>query len=304
METLDVLTLQKQSANFYYENALSLIRKGLFDDALRALDTAIVFSHNTPFYILEKIRLLYYHGDPDSCSQFIISQLNHLYKVGNLYTLCRSLNYLQQIEHYDLETFQLLLDQCRVPYCLANCYPLILRRRFSMIYKLAKKAMVQDHHELCIAYCKLFIKSPSIIVHYPDVYYLLAYSYHLLGQLLDARKYYQCYYELQPYDADAYMNLGLISMELGDYKGAIPYIKKACLVSPSHYDYQLYLGECYYLSKKYKEAIATYETLKKEHPNYLQVYFNLSHIYKKINKSRLSNQNLKLVSKLLSNTTE
>lgn len=288
METLGVVSLSEQSPDFYIQKAFNLIKIGQITDAIRCMDTAIIFSHNAPFYIFQKVKLLYYFGDQASCNSFIISQLNYLYQKGSLYILCRILCYLQRINHYSLDALKTLLSNNSIPYCLADCYPVILRRKYKPLYHIAHKAMIQDDYPLCIAYLEICLKCTYAFKHYPDIYYHLGYAHHMLGQLLNAQKYYELYFQLQPYAADAYLNLGFVSMEMGDYTTAIHYFNKACLMAPDHPYYPLYLGECYYLAKKYSKAISTYQKFAKMHPDNLQVYFNLSHTYKKMSKRHLS----------------
>ena len=299
MKTLGFMSLSEQSPSFYLKKAFELIRNSQTTDAIQCIDTAIIFSHHAPFYIFQKIKLLYYWGNQTICSQFILSQLSHLYKNGSLYIFCRTLGYLQKINHYNTAALKIYLDQQHIPYCLADCYPLILRRKYKTLYKMAHKAMMQDNYPLCIDYLHICLKCTCTYNESTDIYYKLAYSYHMLGRLLDAKKYYELYFELQPYAADAYTNLGFITMELGDLTSAIHYFKKACLMVPSHPDYPLYLGECLYLAKKYSEAVNTYKAFSKEHPDNLQVYFNLSHTYKKMAKTNLSKHYTKFVNKQL-----
>lgn len=129
--------------------------------------------------------------------------------------------------------------------------------------------------------------------------YMKAYSYHMLYNLIPARNNYMEYLMTQPDNPSAYINVSLISMELGDYTIAINYLQQAFAMDSSNTQYLFYLGECYYAAKKFKEAIATYEIIAKLEPGNLQNCFNLSHAYKKINKRRLSKRYLKRIKKQL-----
>lgn len=299
MDTLGVMSLSKQSPKYYTQKAFSLMKNGQLNDAIQWMDTAIIFSHNAPFYIFKKITLLYHFGNLTICNDFILSQLNHLYKNGSLYILCRTLCYFQRINHYDINTLKAYLNRYQIPCTLADSYHLILRRKYKLLYKLADKAMVQDDYPLSISYLQLCLKCAYIKKNHSDIYYKLGRSYHMLGRLLDAKRYYELYYKLQPSSADAYVNLGLVSMELQDFSTAIQYFNKACLMAPNHTDYPLYLGECFYLAKRYPEAVATYEMFLKKYPNNLQAYFNLSHTYKKMSKYHLSKHYTKFIYKQL-----
>lgn len=299
MDTLGVTNLSKQSPKFYTQKAFSLMRNGQLNDAIQCMDTAIIFSHNAPFYIFKKITLLYHSRNLMACNDFILSQLSHLYKNGSIYILCRTLCYFQSINHYDINTLKACLSKYQIPCALADSYNIILRRKYKPLYKLADKAMVQDNYPLGIAYLQICLKCTYAKKHYSDIYYKLGYSYHILGRLLDSKKYYELYLASQPNSADALTHLGFISMELSDLGSAIHYFNKACLIAPNHSDYPLYLGECFYLAKRYSEATATYEIFLQEHPDNLQVYFNLSHTYKKMSRYHLSKHYTKFIHKQL-----
>ena len=299
VDTFGVMNFSKQSPKFYAQKAFFLMRNGQTNDAIQCMDTAIILSHNAPFYIFKKIILLYHSGNHTVCNDFILSQLSHLYKDGSLYILCRTLCYFQRINHYDINTLKAYLNAYQIPCPLADCYNMILRRKYKPLYKLADKAMVQDYYLLGIDYLQICLKCTYARKHYSDIYYKLGYSYHMLGRLLDSKKYYEFYLASQPNSADALIHLGFISMELSDLGAAIHYFNKACVMVPNHPDYPLYLGECFYLAKRYSEAISTYEVFLQTHPDNLQVYFNLSQTYKKMSKYHLSKHYTKFIHKKL-----
>lgn len=284
------------SPQAYFKNALLLFNNQQLSPALQAIDAAIVFSNNSPFYIYQKIRILYDLGAYKSCSQLIVSQLEYLYKQGSLYILCRVLDYFQKMNHYELDDFKNLLNHHHIPYCLADSYNTLLTQKDKPFLLLAKKAMAQDDYTLCLCYCNLYCKIHPIT---PDIMYMKAYSYHMLYNLIPARNNYMEYLMTQPDNPSAYINVSLISMELGDYTIAINYLQQAFAMDSSNTQYLFYLGECYYAAKKFKEAIATYEIIAKLEPGNLQNCFNLSHAYKKINKRRLSKRYLKRIKKQL-----
>ena len=299
MDTFGVMNFSKQSPKFYAQKALFLMKHGHANDALLCMDTAIILSHNAPFYIFKKIILLYHSGNHTACHDFILSQLSHLYQDGSLYILCRALCYFQKINHYDIHTLKTYLNAYQIPCLLADYYTLILRRKYKPLYKRAEKAMVQDHYLLAIDYFQICLKCTYAQKYYPDIYYKLGYCYHMLGQLFDSKKYYEAYLALQPNFTDALVHLGFISMELSDLGSAIHYFNKACVMLPNHPDYPLYLGECFYLAKRYQEAACTYEAFLQTHPDNLQVYFNLSQTYKKMSRCHLSKHYTKLIHKTL-----
>lgn len=295
-----------RSPHSFFKNALTFFKQNQFDEALQSIDAAIIFSNNSPFYIYQKIRFLYHlntlsldivhmHSMP-SCSQFIVSQLEYLYKHSSLYILCRSIDYLQKLESYSLDVLNQLLQRHHIPYYLAQCYSALLVQKDKPFLRLAQKALVQDDYLLCLNYCELYLKLHPTT---SKICYLQAYSHHMLGHLLTAKNYYINYLDLEPRNAEAYNHIALISMELGDYDLAISYFQKAITLDSDNIDYLLYLGECYYISKKLDAAITTYEQVTKRAPNNLQSYFNLSHTYKRMSKSRRSKHYMKLIQKQL-----
>lgn len=296
METIETYGSLQLSPQACFKNALLLFQNQQLPSALQAIDAAIVFSNHSPFYIYQKIRILYDLGAYKSCSQLIVSQLQYLYKHGSLYILCRVLDYLQKINHYELDDLKNLLSHHHVPYCLADSYDTLLTQKDKPFLSLAKKALVQDDYTLCLSYCNLYCK---LYLATPDILYMKAYSYHMLGDLEKARHLYIDYLKMQPTDTSVATYVSFISMELGDYEVALEYLQKVSAMEPSNTQYLFYLGECYYASKKYEQAIATYKTIAKLEPNNLQNCFNLSHAYEKISKRRLSKRYLKRIQKQL-----
>lgn len=296
MEALETYGSFQLSPQTYFKNALLLFENQQLSSALQAIDAAIVFSNNSPFYIYQKIRILYNLGDYRSCSQLIVSQLAYLYKHSSLYILCRILDYLQKMNHYTLGDLKKLLGYHHVPYCLADSYKTLLTQKDKPFLLLAKKAMVQDDYTLCLCYCQLYCKLHPVT---PDIMYMKAYSYHILCDLIQARTNYIAYLKAQPNNTLAYIHVSFISMELGDYEVATDYLQKASDMEPSNKQYLFYLGECYYNAKKYEQAITTYEAIAKLEPDNLQNCFNLFHAYQKINKRRLSRHYLKRIQKHL-----
>lgn len=296
MEAIKIHSSFQLSPQAYFKDALLLFNEQQLQPALQSIDAAIVFSNHSPFYIYQKIRILYDLGAYKSCTQLIVSQLEYLYKQGSLYILCRVLNYLQKMNHYNLDDLKNLLIHHHVPYCLADSYNTLLTQKDKPFLPLAKKAMVQDDYSLCLCYCNLYCKVKPIT---PDIMYMKAYSYHMLCDLIPARNNYLEYLKAQPNNTSAYINVSLISMELGEYAVAIDYLKQASDMDPSNTQYLFYLGECYYAAKKFEQAIATYEAIANLEPNNLQNCFNLSHAYEKINRRRLSKRYLKCAKKQL-----
>ena len=296
MEAIEIHKSLEFSPQTYFKNALLFLKHQEIPRALQAIDTAIIFSHHSPFYIYQKIRLLYDLGAYKSCHQLIVSQLAHLYKHGSLYIFCRTLDYLQKIKSNDLQDLKELLIAHRIPYCLADSYSTLLTQKNKPFLSLAQKAMYQDDYELCLCYCDLYCK---IHPETSDIMYMKAYSYHMLHNLIQAHFYYEAYLKACPNQAVAYSQLGLICMELGDYTHGIYHLQQAATMNPNEVDYLFYLAECYYASKKFEQAIEIYESIAKQDPDNLQNYFNLSHTYNKLNKRRLSKRYQKRIQKII-----
>ena len=296
MDTLEAYGLFHYSPHDYFKEALSLIKSQKITDALQSMDASIVFSHNAPFYIYQKIRLLYELGAYKNCSQLIVSQLDYFYKHASLYLLCRCIKYFQEINHFEVDLLARLLKQHHVPYCLADCYEMLLTKKDKSFFQLAQKAKKQDDYPLCLCYCDLELK---LHPHHAETYTLKIYALHILGQLMEAQKVSSVYQALVPTDPEGYASSALIYMELGRYNAAICDLQKALSLSPNHEDYLAFLAECYYLSKQYNEAVLIYQQLTAKQPDNLQYYFNLSHIYQKTRKKRLSKHYIKLIQKTL-----
>lgn len=296
MDALETCDLLQRSPHAYFKKALALFEAHQFPSALQAIDAAIVFSHNAPFYIYQKIRLLYQLGALKNCSELILAQLEHLYRHASLYLLCRSIDYLQQINQYDSKYLAKILKHRHIPYCLADSYQTLLTQKNKPFMALAKKAMVQDDYPLCLCYCELYLKIHSKT---PEILSIQAYAYHMLGDLVKAKNSASQELKISPKKAPVLAHLGAIFMEIGDYSSAIDAFKKAASLEPTNTEYLLYLGECYYVAKKTEAAISTYERIALEDPSNLQNYFNLSHTYKKLSKRRLSNRYSRLIKKHL-----
>lgn len=288
-----------RSPQAFFSNALAAFHADEPIEALQYLDTAIVLSHNAPFYIYQKIRFLYecqeniLEGQPN-CETFILSQLEYLYNHASLYILCRTIDYLERVSHYDTDKLREVLKSCQVPYCLADHYPLLLRKKQKPFLTWAKKAFKQDDYTLCLDYCHLYLKL------YPttsDLCYMQAFSYHMLGQLLEAKPYYERYLSFNPNLAQAHRYLGYLYMDLRQFEKAISYFKKASSLEISPLEDLLLVGECYYLAKKWDLAITTYKAILEKSPSYIQCYFNLAQTYKKALKPRLAKKTLKLAQK-------
>lgn len=296
MSTQEACNLIQCTPQYYFKKALSYFETQQLSSALQSLDAAIIFSHNSPFYIYQKIRFLYELGDLKNCHLLIVSQLGYLYKHASLYLVCRSIDYLQRINEYDLSYLERLLKHYNVPYCLASSYQKLLTEKHKPFLQLARKAMIQDQYPLCISYCKLYLKLyPKCL----EICYMMAYSHHMLGHLIEAKNSYLDTLNFNSRDAKACVDMAFINMELGDYYHASGYLRKATDLEPSNIEYLSYLGESYYVSKKFEEAISTYERILALKPDDLQCHFDLLHIYTKLSRKRLVKRYLRSIQKLV-----
>lgn len=288
-----------RSPQAFFSNALAAFHANEPIEALQFLDTAIVLSHNAPFYIYQKIRFLYeceeniIDGQPN-CQTFILSQLEYLYNHASLYLLCRTIDYLNRVSHYDMDTFKEVLKTHHVPYCLADHYDVLLRKKQKPFLKWAQKAFLQDDYILCLDYCHLYLKL------YPttsEICYMQAFSYHMLGELMEAKPYYERYLSFNPKLAEAHRYLAYLYMDLRQFEKAIKSFQKAASLEISPLEDLLHVGECYYAAKKWEQAIATYKSILDKSPGYIQCYFNLTQAYRKALKPRHVKKTLKLAQK-------
>lgn len=284
------------SPHYYFKRAINFIRIGNLADAVSHIDCAIVFSKHSPFYVYQKIKILFEGGSFHECSNYIKGQAHFLYKNASLYILCKAIYYYQHINKFSIEALKEILSQSGVPYCLAEEYESILNLNPSDFFSYAKKACSQDNYELCIDYCHLLIRLNKTTW---EVYYLMAYAYHMTGDLYKASEYYKACLKMNvDYDI-AYNYLGLVLMELNLFEEALSYLDKARCLHPGQIDYLSHLAECYFCLGQYDSAIKILEEMIKICPSRIQTYFNLSHIYKRQNKKALSKKYMKIARKRL-----
>lgn len=282
------------SPHQYFKKALALARLGKGVDAIQHIDCAIIFSSYSPFYIYQKIKILFEIKDWDRCSSYIFEQISYLYKHASLYIVCRVLHYYQLINEAAAEDLAKLLAEKDLPSCLAEEYQNILDAKTSEFFYHAKKASTQDHYQLCIDYCELLIKLKKSSW---EMLYLAAYAYHMIGGLHKACEYYKkCITLNSEYDR-AFCDLGLALMELNLFEEALTYLNKARYLHPGNIDYLSYIAECYYCLRQYALAQETHESIMKIYPSRLQTYFNLSHICKRQDKKALSKKYMKVAQK-------
>lgn len=283
----------------HFKNALKFFENEQIPATLQSIDAAIVFSHHSPFYIYQKIRILYQLGALKSCSQLIIAQLNYLYKHGSLYLLCRSIDYLQKINHFTLGQLRYLLDQHDIPYCIADHYKSWLTAREKPIQALAENALRHDHFSLCLSYCHLYLKQAPLNA---SIAYMTGYCYRMLGDLSAAEDMYKQCLPLTTDSLKVKTELISLQIELHQFDTALSSIKELLASHPHHPDYLSYWGECLCLSQKFKQARRPFKKLSRKKPYRLQAYFNLAYIYGKLGRSWQAKHFTKKAERLLKHT--
>lgn len=302
MDSITIDYSNHVSPQNYFANALSLLKERQFKLAFQSIDAAIVFSGNSPFYIYQKMKMLYQVGAKNVCIQFIETQLEYLYKHASLYIVCRAIAYYQLLTASSNKALSAWLKSKNIPFCLADIYETLLTEKTPSFLAEAKKAFVQDHYMLCIGYLDLFLKHNAINKH---IIYMKAHAYHMLGSLQEACYYYETYLRLAPNEAISYDYLGIIHMEMGHFDTALDYFNKSLQMDTEHTTSFIYhYAECAYSAKHFDVAISQYEHLIKTQPDDLQAYFNLLHIYKKLNKKLLARKYHNMIKKKLKSLTK
>lgn len=279
----------------YFQKSLYFVRQNCQSEALQAIDTAILFSNSTPFYIYQKVKLLFNLGMLEACSQFILTQFRYFSRNASLYLLCRLIDYYQKINHLDNHELAELLTSCKVPFCLSTEYQHLLEDPHYNLMPLINKAMFQDKYTLCLSYCEVLLKT-----RHPrnEFYFLKGYFHHMLRDLVEARTYYKHYISLEPKDSMVYDHLGQVYMEEGLYLNALEAFHIAGMYQPNEKSYKMHLAECYYVCRQYDACAHVYEELSALFPDDLQIAFNLSCLYKKHNKKYLYRKYYKKTKKL------
>ena len=298
MGATDISSNLKLSPLSYLKVALRLLSENKLQGALQSIDAAIVFSHNSPFYIYQKIRILYDLGAYKSCSNLIVSQLEYLYKHSSLYILYRSIDYYQKINNLSNNDLEELLKSLKVPYSLAEDYSDLLITKNINFLRRAKIAHVKDKHTTCISYLDLYTKNHLVT---SEVLHMKADSYHLLGDLSTALIYYKDYLDLEPDNPNTYMYIGQVLMELNQNFEAIQYFKKSCDLDPTNKDCLSCLAECNLVLGKYDVAVSIYQTIEKYYSKDIQNYFNLFYTLKKLNKTLSIRRYHKKIKELIKN---
>lgn len=113
-------------------------------------------------------------------------------------------------------------------------------------------------------------------------YHGLANAYHKEGRLTEAARSYQTVLMLNPYDAEAHYNLGVIYDKQGSPMDAVILeYQTAIKLRPDLSDAYTNLGAVYYKQGRLDEALEQYQTALARNPSDFNAYYNLGHIYYK-----------------------
>ena len=85
-----------------------------------------------------------------------------------------------------------------------------------------------------------------------------------------------------PNYVNAYINLGILFNQLGDFSKSISSFKKAIVLNPQNLEANTNLGVLFNQSKAYKKAIFHFEKVIQINPNYVAAHFNLGNTYKEL----------------------
>lgn len=110
----------------------------------------------------------------------------------------------------------------------------------------------------------------------------LAVSLHNQMNIFKAIKAYQQLIEMDPYSFEAYNNLGVIYLEMGDYENSLKNFKKAIEINPKYEKALINLGITYYLKGDNQKAMEEFQKVLEINPDNVESYIHLGIIYKKM----------------------
>jgi len=91
--------------------------------------------------------------------------------------------------------------------------------------------------------------------------FLLGQSYQQLGRWREAQEAYEEFIAANPFEKEAFANLGLVKAKLGDSEGAVTNFSKAVDVDPKFRDARRNRGTEYLRQKRYEMAIQDFRRL-------------------------------------------
>lgn len=114
----------------------------------------------------------------------------------------------------------------------------------------------------------------------------IAINYILKKEYAQAETYLQKVLEVNPKNANALYNLGVVKFQYHFYESALKYFQDAYINSPQNYSIYFNIAECYYNLKNTKEAKKYYEKCIEYNPKHMQAYLNLANILIETNDSK------------------
>jgi len=105
--------------------------------------------------------------------------------------------------------------------------------------------------------------------------------YHRQGRENEAAKALKKAISLNPNDTCPYDQLGRMYYDLGQYTESIEAFRLEIKLQPSSVAYH-FLGNCYYFTEKFDDAVAAYQEAIRLTPNYEEAYIELGKVYNRL----------------------
>jgi hypothetical protein len=109
-----------------------------------------------------------------------------------------------------------------------------------------------------------------------------AVEFHRSGQLAQAEALYRELLRFQPRHRETLHNLGMIGLQKGDPRGALPYLRKALKADPRNPQAHLNLGAALQRLGQAEDALATFTRAASLRPEYPEAWLNLGHVLGKL----------------------
>ncbi len=231
------------------------------DSAMQSINEKIRKDINNPDLYLERSLIYEALGD----NQAAVDDIDRALRIDSNYlnTLIAQVNFL--LKRGDLNTTSNILSHAQRKHPEAS----IVYEKLSELYLIAdnnKKAL--ENADLAVKYDKYNAKA----------YYLKGYSFIQLGDTAKSISSFQTAAEQNPDYYEAYIQLGIIYASLDDPL-ALEYYNNALEVRPDNKEALYGIGMYQQEHEMLNEALETYTTLTKKHPEFREAYFNLGFIH-------------------------
>jgi len=299
-KTLDWIDRQTEGRKYYFQafyfHARELFEKGEFDEALRYL------SHDTVFGI-DDINVYVLRGASLYKLERFDEANNEYLKVLDLDPQNPDVNFLIAKSLFDNGDY----DGCLTYFTTAIDYYMISYQRLGrMLFQnlleidslLAQKIVILWLNGEMAELDRVLIDTlgfrEGLAVQGTNVeqfakasadlgrsYYYYSMAHHNLKADTVALTYMLQSAKYQPTDLDALYFAGEMSVRLGRYREAVPYLERLTRLSPEDKYAWFYLGVCYTEIKEYSKAIDVYENrVLKLDPGDIDVMNNLAYVYR------------------------